>query len=84
MAVLLKTASVRVSFIQIMQIRVQTKGKSVCKSRYVGNVSPPSVVRELEVRRGRLWEAYARCGKICEEYAKNFYFCTKTTPRWFC
>ena len=29
MAVLLKIASVRVSFIQIMQIRVQNKGKSV-------------------------------------------------------
>ena len=27
MAVLLKTASVRVSFIQIMQVRVQNKGK---------------------------------------------------------
>ena len=39
MAVLLKTASVRVSFIQIMQIRVQNKGKSVWKSRYVGDVS---------------------------------------------
>ena len=39
MAILLKTASVRVSFIQIMQIRVQNKGKSVWKSRYVGDVS---------------------------------------------
>ena len=44
MAVLLKTASVRVSFIQIMQVRVQNKGKSVWKSRYVGEVStPPSL-----------------------------------------
>ena len=43
-AVLLKTASVRVSFIQIMQVRVQNKGKSVWKSRYVGDVStPPSL-----------------------------------------
>ena len=40
MAVLLKTALVRVSFIQIMQVRVQNKGKSVWKSRYVGDVSP--------------------------------------------
>ena len=40
MAVLLKTASVRVSFIQIMQVRVQNKGKSVWKSRYIGDVSP--------------------------------------------
>ena len=39
MVVLLKTASLRVSFIQIMQIRVQNKGKSVWKSRYVGDVS---------------------------------------------
>ena len=39
MAVLLKTASVRVSSIQIMQVRVENKGKSVWKSRYVGDVS---------------------------------------------
>ena len=39
MIVLLKTASVRVSSIQIMQIRVQNKGKSFWKSRYVGDVS---------------------------------------------
>ena len=36
---LLKTASVRVSSIQIMQVRVQNKGKSVWKSRYEGDVS---------------------------------------------
>ena len=35
MAILLKTASVRVSSIQIMQVRVQNKGKSVWKSRYI-------------------------------------------------
>ena len=39
MAVLLKTASVRVSFIQIMHVRVQNKGKRVWKIRYVGDVS---------------------------------------------
>ena len=39
MAVLLKIASVRVSSIQIMQVRVQDKGKSVWKSRYDGDVS---------------------------------------------
>ena len=39
MAVLLKTALVRVSSIQIMQVRVQNKGKSVWKSRYDGDVS---------------------------------------------
>ena len=37
--VLLKTMSVQVSSIQIMQVRVQNKGKSVWKSRYVGDVS---------------------------------------------
>ena len=41
---LLKTASVRVSSIQIMQVRVQNKGKSVWKSRYDRDVStPPSL-----------------------------------------
>src|SRR4051812_15173654 len=41
---LLKTASVRVSSIQIMQVRVQNKGKSVWRSRYDGDVStPPSL-----------------------------------------
>ena len=39
MAILLKTASVRVSSIQIMQVRVQNKGKQVWKSIYVGEVS---------------------------------------------
>ena len=44
MAILLKTASVRVSSIQIMQVRVQNKGKRVWKSRYIGDVStPPSL-----------------------------------------
>ena len=38
MEVLLKTASIRVSSIQIMQVRVQNKGKNVWKSRYVGDV----------------------------------------------
>ena len=36
MAILLKTALVWVSSIQIMQVRVQNKGKSVWKSRYDG------------------------------------------------
>ena len=39
MAILLKTASIRVSSIQIMQVRVQNKGKSVWKSRYDGDLS---------------------------------------------
>ena len=48
MAIVLKTTSVRVSFIQIMQIRVQNKGKRVWKSRYDGDVStPPSLTHCL-------------------------------------
>ena len=44
MVILLKTAPVQVSSIQIMQVRVQNKGKSVWKSRYDGDVStPPSL-----------------------------------------
>ncbi len=39
MAVLLKTASVWVSSIKIMQVRVQNKGKNVWKSIYDGDVS---------------------------------------------
>ena len=42
MVVLLKTASVRVSFIQNVQIRVQNKSKSVWKNRYDGDVSCPN------------------------------------------
>ena len=41
MAVLLKTASVWVSFIQIMQIRVQNKGKSVGKVDTLGTYQLP-------------------------------------------
>ena len=44
MAILLKTTSVRVSSIQIMQVRVQNKGKSVWKSRYDGDVSTPPIL----------------------------------------
>ena len=43
MAILLKTASVRVSSIQIIQVRVHNKGKSVWKSRYDGDVSVPDL-----------------------------------------
>ena len=50
MVVLLKTASVRVSFIQIMQTRVQNKRKSVSKSRYDGDVSPAYPRRALHPR----------------------------------
>src|SRR5215216_1538842 len=48
MAILLKTTSVQVSSIQIMQIRVQNKAKRVWKSRYDGDVStPPSLIHCL-------------------------------------
>ena len=53
MAILLKTASVRVSSIQIMQVRVQNKGKSVWKSRYDGDVSCVSL--KTCVQQVRLW-----------------------------
>src|SRR3954467_5084299 len=49
MAILLKTASVRIRSIQIMQVRVQNKGKSVWKSRYDGDVS--LLPQELNVAR---------------------------------
>ena len=49
MAVLLKTPSVRVSFIQIMQVRVQYKGKSVCKSRYIGDVVRTPILRHIDL-----------------------------------
>ena len=39
MAILLKTTSVRVSSIQIIQVGVQNKGNSVWKSRYDGDIS---------------------------------------------
>src|SRR3990172_2253093 len=43
--------SVRVSFIQIMKIRVQNKSKSVWKSRYDGDIStPPSLTHCLPSR----------------------------------
>lgn len=38
--------------------------------------APPAVARELDAPRGGLAEAYARCGEICEEYAKTFYLGT--------
>ena len=53
MAILLKPVTVRVSFIQIMQVRVQNKGKSVWKSRYVGDVSPGATRLEVGARESR-------------------------------
>ena len=71
MVVLLKTASVWVSFIQIMQVRVQNKVKSVWKSRYDGYVStPPSLnlclsssnsVDKLKVKKENFYELFCLC-----------------------
>ena len=61
MVVLLKTVSVWVSFIQIMRVRVQNKGKSVWKSRYIGDVSRGSSMRvgARHTERGE----HGRCGR---------------------
>ena len=48
MVILLKTASVRVSSIQIIQDRVENKGKSGWKSRYDGDVS--NIINRLIMR----------------------------------
>ena len=71
MAILLKTTSVRVSSIQIMQVRVQNKGKSVWRSRYDGDVStPPSLnhclsssnsVDKLKVEKKNFYELFCAC-----------------------
>ena len=71
MVVLLKTKSVWVSFIQIMQIRVQNKRRSVRKSRYIGDVStPPNLnlclassnsVDKLKVRKKNFYELFCSC-----------------------
>src|SRR6266516_657166 len=65
MAILLKTALVRVSSVQIMQIRVQNKGKRVWKSRFDGDVStPPS-----------LTHCFSSCNAVdkLKVIKKNFY-----------
>jgi hypothetical protein len=71
MVVLLKTASVRVSFIQIMQIRVQNKSKFIWKSRYNGDISTsPSLnpclsssnsVDKLKVKKKNFYELFFSC-----------------------
>ena len=73
MVVLLKTTSLWVSFIQVMQIRVQNKRKSVRKSRYVGNVSTPprlnpclsssNSVDKLKVKKKNFYELFCSCFK---------------------
>ena len=51
MAILLKTMLARVSSIQIMQVRVQNKGKSVWKSRYDGDISNTNQTNMVKVTR---------------------------------
>ena len=51
MVILLKTASVPVSSIQIIQVRVQNKGKSVWKSRYDGDISTGTLPLDVYARR---------------------------------
>ena len=85
MVILLKTASVRVSFIQIMQVRVQNKGKSVWKSRYVGDVStPPSLklclsssysVDKLKVIKKNFYKLF--CSSCCKYVKPAFKFSAK-------
>ena len=74
MAILLKTPSVRVSSIHIMQVRVQNTAKSVWKSRYDGDIStPPSLnlclsssnsVDKLKVIKKHFYELFCSCFHI--------------------
>ena len=59
MAILLKTASVWVSSIQIMQVRVRNKGKRVWESGYVGDVSATEKKLALEEKRALIQEKKA-------------------------
>ena len=71
MVILLKTTSVQVNFIQIIQVRVQNKGKSVWKSRYDGDVSTaPSLNLCLSSSNS--------VGKL-KVKKKNFYECSDPT-----
>ena len=65
MAILLKTASVRVSSIQIMQVRVQNKGKSVWKSRYDGDVSTRFGINEKYWRKNQHQGAHTLSTRVC-------------------
>ena len=66
MAILLKIASVQVSSIQIMQVRVQNKGKSVWKSRYDGDVSGAGGVRERSREGHAASKPGSRLGRAAE------------------
>ena len=67
MVILLKTALVRVNSIQIMQVRVQNKGKSVWKSRYDGAVSVPQRSKDPDPRfvsRTMNYQEKLKCGLV--------------------
>ena len=66
MAILLKTASVRVISIQIMQVRVQNKGKSVWKSRYIGYISTPPSLKPFLVLRQFSWQTESDKEKLLQ------------------
>ena len=86
MAILLKTASVRVSSIQIIQVRVQNKGKSVWKSRYDGDVSGIilhhwSIAYELSIYCSSLIYFPVAIATITTKYQKHyFYYCYLLLP----
>ena len=68
MVVLLKTTSVQVSFIQIMQIRVENKRKSVRKSRYVGDVSAAEPLVMMSSMSASVASGLPRCDdEACEK-----------------
>ena len=72
MAILLKTTLVRVSSIQIMQIRVQNKGKRVWKSRYDEDVSQ-GVWRCVSVGSHGIWLVLVFGGSILDPVFVRLY-----------
>ena len=82
----MKTTSVRVSFIQIMQIRVQNKSKRVWKSRYVGDVSEScSMNRGLgsKRKRGKVVDTGYPTGLLVKT-AKKAWWMAKGGGKWTC
>ena len=65
MAILLKTASVRVSSIQIIQVRVQNKGKSVWKSRRQRRINSPKL-KPLLVLKQFSWQTEREKEKLLQ------------------
>ena len=82
MVVLLKTTSVRVSFILIMQIRVQNKRKSIRKSRYDGDVSTPPKFKPLLVLKQFSWQTFTNSFALVLD--SNLHHLNETNPDWRC